>query len=68
MDATTQKFFLGVGLIVVAVLFGLLREKILGYKFSFLWFLGSIPLAALGLYMLKPSLVMDVLHRIGVGG
>ena len=68
MDATTQKFFLGAGLILVAVLFGLLREKFLGHKLSFLWFVVSIPLAVLGVYMLKPSLVGELLHRIGIGG
>ncbi len=68
MDVTTQEFFMGAGLIVAAVLFALQREKILGYKFSFLWFLVSIPLAVAGVYMLEPSLVMDVLHQIGIGG
>lgn len=68
MDVTTQKFFLGTGLIIAAALFALQREKVLGYKFSFLWFVVSIPLAVAGVYTLKPSLVMDVLHQIGIGG
>ena len=67
MDLDTQQFFIGCGLILLALIFALGSHRVVGVKLGRFWFVVSIPLVVAGLHFIKPSLLPDAVNQLFPG-